>query len=94
MTTHTRGSRKEELGTVKSAKMQKTVVVEVVKHMRHPKYNKIVSRTKKFYAHNESFDLKEGDSVLILESRPLSKLKRWTVVEKVKEAHNALHGEV
>ena len=93
MTAH-RGNRKEELGVVKSAKMQKTVVVEVVKHMKHPRYNKIVSRAKKYYAHNENFDLKAGDAVLILESRPISKLKRWTVVEKVKDSQNSMHGDV
>jgi len=86
--------RKVEQGTVKSAKMQKTVVVEVVHHMQHPFYKKIVSRAKKYYAHNENTDLKEGDTVRIIETKPTSKLKRWAVVEKVKNSHVPLHGEI
>ncbi len=86
--------RKVEQGTVKSAKMQKTVVVEVVHHMQHPFYKKIVSRAKKYYAHNENTDLKEGDTVRIMETKPTSKLKRWAVIEKVKGSQALLHGEI
>jgi small subunit ribosomal protein S17 len=88
MTTESNIKKRIAKGVVKSAKMQKTVVVEVVNHMQHPKYKKIVSRSKKYHAHNENLDLKEGDSVLIMETRPLSKMKRWAVVEKVKEGSN------
>ena len=94
MTTKHKSRRKIEQGTVKSAKMQKTVVVEVVHHMQHPFYKKIVSRAKKYYAHNEDIDLKEGDTVRIIETKPTSKLKRWAVVERVKEAHVLMHGEI
>ena len=76
----TRGKRKVQKGTVVSNKMEKTVVVKVERTFRHPKYGKIVTRAKKFYAHNESAPLEIGDEVQIVETRPLSKLKRWRVV--------------
>lgn len=75
-----RGSRKVKKGVVVSNKMQKTVVVKVERTFSHPKYGKIVTRGKKYYAHNESCDLQVGDEVKIMETRPLSKLKRWRVV--------------
>lgn len=75
-----RGNRKVQKGIVVSNKMQKTVVVKVERTFRHPKYGKIVTRAKKFYAHNESAPLQVGDEVQIVETRPLSKLKRWRVV--------------
>lgn len=75
-----RGSRKVQKGTVVSNKMEKTVVVKVERTFRHPKYGKVVTRAKKFYAHNESAPLQIGDEVEIVETRPLSKLKRWRVV--------------
>lgn len=75
-----RGSRKLKKGTVVSNKMQKTVVVKVDRTMRHPKYDKIVTRSKKFYAHHDGEPLQIGDEVQIMETRPLSKLKRWRVV--------------
>lgn len=75
-----RGNRKVQKGVVVSNKMQKTVVVKVERTFRHPKYGKVVTRAKKFYAHHESTPLQIGDEVQIIETRPLSKLKRWRVV--------------
>lgn len=75
-----RGNRKAKKGIVVSNKMQKTVVVKVDRTYRHPKYGKVITRGKKYYAHNESASLQIGDEVNIIETRPLSKLKRWRVV--------------
>jgi small subunit ribosomal protein S17 len=72
--------------TVTSNTMNKTVVVSVVERVRHAKYSKTVQRTKKLYAHDETNDLKLGDKVRVQETRPLSKLKRWRVVEVVERA--------
>lgn len=75
-----RGNRKVQKGIVVSNKMQKTVIVKVERTFRHPIYGKVVTRAKKFYAHNEAAPLQIGDEVQIVETRPLSKLKRWRVV--------------
>lgn len=75
-----RGNRRRKQGTVIGNKMSKTVVVRVDTVMRHPKYEKVITRSKKYYAHDESDKLQVGDAVEIIESRPLSKLKRWRVV--------------
>lgn len=72
---------KERVGTVVSDKMQKTVVVAVENRSAHPKYGKIVVKTKRYKAHDEENKCKEGDRVRILETRPLSKTKRWVVAE-------------
>lgn len=72
---------KEFIGKVVSDKMDKTVVVAVERKFPHPLYKKMVKKTKKFYAHDENNQAKVGDIVRIRESRPLSKLKRWVVVE-------------
>lgn len=72
--------RKIKKGIVVSNKMDKTVVVKVERTIRHPRYEKVVTRAKKYYAHNESTPLNIGDEVKIMETRPLSKLKRWRVV--------------
>jgi small subunit ribosomal protein S17 len=72
---------KERVGLVVSDKMDKTVVVAVDNRVAHPKYGKIVVRTKKFKAHDEENKCKEGDRVRIQETRPLSRTKRWTVLE-------------
>ena len=77
-TTHVRKTR---VGVVISDKMDKTLVVEQVARVPHPRFNKIVKRSKKFYVHDESGQAKVGDRVRITESRPLSKLKRWTLTE-------------
>jgi small subunit ribosomal protein S17 len=73
-----RNQRATVTGTVLSAKMDKTVVVKVERTERHPKYDKVVKRSKKYYAHDET-GAKEGDRVKIVQTRPLSKLKRWRV---------------
>lgn len=76
-----RNVRKEKEGVVVSTKMQKTVTVRVDRTFLHPEYQKVVTRGKKYYAHCEGFDVKEGQTVRISETRPISKLKRWRVVE-------------
>jgi small subunit ribosomal protein S17 len=73
--------RKVREGTVVSTAMDKTAVVAVVERVRHPRYAKTVQRTKRLYAHDEANDVRTGDRVRIQETRPLSKLKRWRVVE-------------
>lgn len=73
-------SRRTQVGTIVSSKMDSTVVVLVQTKVKHPIYKKYITRRKKFYAHDE-LKCKEGDEVLIEECRPLSKLKRWTVRE-------------
>jgi small subunit ribosomal protein S17 len=81
-----RNSRKEITGTVTSAKMDKTVVVSVVRRMKHPKYGKYFKRTKKYTAHDEKNECGENDIVRIMETRPMSKTKRWRLVEIVEKA--------
>lgn len=78
--------RKVREGTVVSTKMDKTVVVAVVERVRHARYQKTQKRTKKLYAHDEVNDLREGDRVRVQETRPLSALKRWRVVEVLERA--------
>lgn len=80
------GKRKQRVGEVVSNKMTKTIVVRVERRFPHPQFRKIVTSYKKFYAHDEKGDAKVGDTVRIEESRPLSKLKRWTLVEVVERA--------
>lgn len=77
---------RERIGVVVSDKMQKTVVVAVENRIAHPKYGKVVVKTKKFKAHDEEERCKIGDKVRIAETRPLSKTKRWNVLEIVREA--------
>jgi small subunit ribosomal protein S17 len=84
--TATRASRKVRVGVVVSNKMDKTAVVAVIERVRHPKYNKFVQRTKKLYAHDEANDTNIGDRVRVMETRPLSKQKRWRVVEVLERA--------
>jgi small subunit ribosomal protein S17 len=78
-----RGSRKTRVGEVISSSMNKTIVVRSVTRVPHPKFGKIVKQQKKFYAHDEGNKAKSGDTVRIMETRPLSKLKRWRLVEIV-----------
>ena len=80
-----RNSRKEIIGTVTSTKMDKTVVVSVVRRMKHPKYGKYFKITKKYTAHDEKNECGENDIVRIMETRPLSKTKRWRLVEVVEK---------
>ena len=76
-------NQKERKGQVVSTKMQKTVTVKVDRTFAHPTFNKVITRSKKYYAHCEGFDVKEGQTVRIVETRPYSKLKRWRVVEVI-----------
>ena len=71
----------ELIGKVTSAKMEKTIVVEVMRLVQHPKYRRVVRISKKFYAHDEKREAKTGDTVRISSTRPLSKLKRWRLKE-------------
>jgi small subunit ribosomal protein S17 len=73
--------RKTRVGVVISDKMNKTLVVEHVARVPHPRFNKIVKRTKKYYVHDENGEAKIGDRVRIVETKPLSKLKRWNLAE-------------
>jgi small subunit ribosomal protein S17 len=77
----TESNRKTRVGVVVSDKMDKTLVVEHVARVPHPKFNKIVKRSKKYYVHDEAGEAKIGDRVRIIETRPLSKLKRWSLAE-------------
>ena len=81
-----RNLRKEMIGTVTSDKMDKTVVVSVETSVKHPVYGKIVKRTYKLKAHDEKNECQMGDKVRVMETRPLSKDKRWRVVEVVQKA--------
>lgn len=81
-----RSSRKMRIGTVVSTKMQKTVTVAVERRIAHPLYGKQMVRTRKYYAHDEENVAREGDVVRIMETRPLSKMKRWRLVEVVEQA--------
>ena len=83
---HARNMRKTRVGKVVSDKMQKTVVVVIERRVPHPVYGKMVTRTKKLKAHDEENTAKTGDTVRIAETRPLSKDKRWRVVEIVEHA--------
>ena len=85
-TTQERSTRKVREGLVVSNKMDKTAVVAVIERVRHPKYAKFVLRTKKLYAHDETNDVNVGDKVRVMETRPLSKNKRWRVVEVLERA--------
>jgi small subunit ribosomal protein S17 len=78
-----RGNRKERVGEVVSNKMTKTIVVRVERRFPHPQFKKIVKAYKKFYAHDEKAEAKIGDTVRIEETRPMSRLKRWKLVEVV-----------
>lgn len=82
--TEKRALRKERVGRVVSVKMQKTCVVETVTRVPHPRFGKIVKHRKRFYVHDEENKAQLGDTVRITETRPLSKLKRWRLVEIVK----------
>ena len=81
-----RNLRKTRIGRVVSDKMDKTIVVAVEDHVKHPLYNKIVKRTYKLKAHDENNECKIGDTVRVMETRPLSKDKRWRLVEIMERA--------
>lgn len=77
----TRNLRKERIGVVVSNKMDKTIVVAENRKVKHPIYGKFVNKTKKYHAHDEKNDCNIGDTVTIMETRPLSKLKRWRLIQ-------------
>ena len=81
-----RAQRKVRMGKVVSDKMEKTIVVAVEMKVRHPLYHRTITQTKKFKAHDENNDAKIGDTVVIMETRPLSKDKRWRLVEVTERA--------
>jgi small subunit ribosomal protein S17 len=78
--------RKTRIGVVTSNKMEKTITVSVVRKLKHPKYGKFLKKTKKFHAHDEKNECNIGDTVKIMETRPLSATKRWRLVEIVEKA--------
>jgi len=84
--TAARNARKVREGVVSSASMDKTITVTVVERVQHAKYNKFVKRSKKLYAHDETNDAGVGDKVRVMETRPLSKSKRWRLVEIIERA--------
>ncbi len=81
-----RNLRKERIGIVTSSKMDKSIVVSVERRVKHPKYGKFIKNTTKFVAHDEKNECGEGDTVRIMETRPLSKSKNWRLVEIVERA--------
>lgn len=81
-----RNLRKERIGKVVSDKMQKSIVVSVERKVKHPIYGKFIKKTTRFMAHDENGDAHVGDTVRIMETRPLSKLKRWRLIEIVEKA--------
>lgn len=85
-TTIDRKSRKSRIGIVSSDKMDKTITVDVKRKVKHPIYGKFVKKTKKFHAHDEKSEAGIGDTVRIMETRPLSKTKRWRLVEIIEKA--------
>ena len=84
--TETRELRKVRVGKVVSNKMDKTIVVAIVDNVRHAKYGKIIKRTVKIHAHDEANTCTIGDTVAVMETRPLSKTKRWRLVELIEKA--------
>ncbi len=86
MTKTERGMRKTRIGTVVSDKMNKTIVVAVERKVHHPLYKREMRRTTKFHVHDENNECREGDVVRIMETRPLSRHKRWRVVEIIRRA--------
>jgi len=85
-TEEARAARKVREGVVVSNKMDKTAIVAVIERVRHPKYNKFVLQTKRLYAHDEANDVNVGDKVRVMETRPLSKSKRWRVTDVLERA--------
>jgi small subunit ribosomal protein S17 len=81
----TRNFRKEKIGIVVSNKMDKTIIVAVKRRVKHPKYGKFINKTKKLYAHDEENKCDIGDTVMVMETRPLSKQKNWRLVEIIEK---------
>lgn len=82
----TRNFRKEKIGVVVSTKMDKTIAIAVKRRVKHPKYGKFINKTKKLYAHDEQNICGVGDTVKVMEVRPLSKMKNWRLVEIIQKA--------
>ena len=82
----TRALRKERIGIVSSNKMNKSVVISEVRKVKHPVYGKFVLKTKKYIAHDEKDECNEGDTVKIMETKPISKTKRWRIIEIIERA--------
>ena len=80
------GNKNEKVGSVVSNKMTKTIIVEVTRRVQHPVYKRTINKRKKFYAHDETGQAQPGDVVRIVECRPLSKLKRWRLMDIVRRA--------
>lgn len=93
MSETTKPNKQRKVGQVVSTKMAKTIVVEVTRRVQHKMYKRIVQQRKKFYAHDENATAKLGDVVRIVESRPLSKLKRWTLEAVVRRAVGVVEEE-
>ena len=87
---HVRGVRQELTGVVTSAKMEKTIIVKVTRMVQHKLYHRVIRVSKKFYAHDEERKARAGDTVRIVETRPLSKLKRWRLAEVVMRSNRAV----
>jgi small subunit ribosomal protein S17 len=87
--TKERGVRQELTGVVTSTKMEKTIVVKVTRAVQHPLYQRVVRHAKKYYAHDETGEAKLGDTVRIVSTRPLSKLKRWRLQDIVQRSTRA-----
>jgi len=85
-----RHERQEVIGVVTSAKMEKTIIVKVTRMVQHKLYHRVIRVSKKFYAHDEERKAKQGDTVRIVETRPLSKLKRWRLAEVVTRSKRAV----
>ena len=83
---NSRNARKERVGLVVSSKMDKSITVAIERRMKHPMYGKFVNKTSKLMAHDENNDAGEGDTVRVMETRPMSKNKRWRLVEIVERA--------
>ena len=81
-----RGTRKKQVGVVASDRMAKTIVVDVERLVEHPKYGKRIKRSTRYYAHDENGDAKAGDKVEIVETRPMSKTKRWRLSKVIEKA--------
>ena len=88
-----RRTRQSKVGVVTSAKMQKTIVVKVTRLVQHPFYTRVIRVTKKFYAHDENREAREGDTVRIVETRPQSNLKRWRLAEIVSRSSTGRSAE-
>lgn len=80
------GNKNEKIGQVVSAKMTKTIVLEVTRRVPHPHYKRVITKKRKFYAHDEEDSARVGDTVRVVECRPLSRLKRWTLAEILRRA--------